>query len=285
MNLSQKRKIWKVKSMDKALIDLLFMSQKRKDLLLLLKSGGETIEEIVDTLNVNPTGMLPQIKKLKDEHLVLQEDREYRLTPLAEILVEKMEPLLDTLQVIEENKSYWQERDLTALPRAFLERLNELKFCFLVRPDPDNIFEPPAVFLENIGKSRKIFSLSSIFHPVLSETFLTNQDEDTEITLIITEKIYERLKTDFEDELRLYLAREKKKLFLYTDEIKIAMLVKTEHFIAIDFLTSKGSFDQETIIGFEPAALKWAEDLILHYREHAREIKGKPGQENLQMKK
>ena len=44
MNLSQKRKIRKVKSMDKALIDLLFMSQKRKDLLLLLKNGGKTIE-------------------------------------------------------------------------------------------------------------------------------------------------------------------------------------------------------------------------------------------------
>ena len=70
MNLSQKCEIWKVRSMDKALIDLLFMSQKRKDLLLLLKNGGKTIEEIIDTLNVNPTGMLPQIKKLKDEHLV-----------------------------------------------------------------------------------------------------------------------------------------------------------------------------------------------------------------------
>ena len=66
MNLSQKCEIWKVRSMDKALIDLLFMSQKRKDLLLLLKNGGKTIEEIIDTLNVNPTGMLPQIKKLKD---------------------------------------------------------------------------------------------------------------------------------------------------------------------------------------------------------------------------
>ena len=39
--------------MDKALIDLLFMSQKRKDLLLLLKNGGKTIEEIVNALNVN----------------------------------------------------------------------------------------------------------------------------------------------------------------------------------------------------------------------------------------
>jgi len=69
--------------MDKALIDLIFLSQKRKDLLLLLKNGGKPIEDIVKGLNVNPTGMLPQIKKLKDEHLVFQEEKEYRLMPLA----------------------------------------------------------------------------------------------------------------------------------------------------------------------------------------------------------
>jgi len=50
------------------------------------------------------------------------------------------------------------------------------------------------------------------------------------------------------------------------------MLVKTEYFMAADFLTSKGIFDQETLIGFEPAALRWTEDLILHYKEHAHQI-------------
>ncbi|WP_269850963.1 hypothetical protein [Methanosarcina horonobensis] len=55
----------KVKTMNRMLIDLLFMSQKRRDLLLLLKDGGRTMEEIVNLLNVTPTGMLPQIKKIK----------------------------------------------------------------------------------------------------------------------------------------------------------------------------------------------------------------------------
>lgn len=183
--------------MHKALIDLLFMSQKRKDLLLLLKNGEKSIDEIVGNLNVNHTGMLPQIKKLKDGHLVLQEGQEYRLTPLAEILVEKMEPLLDTLQVIEKNMSYWQDRDLSALPREFLERFNSLKFCFVIKPVKENIFEPSSIFLENVKKSKDILSFSSIFHPVLSEVFLVNKDDDTRITLIVTEKIYERLKTDF----------------------------------------------------------------------------------------
>lgn len=260
--------------MDKMLIDLLFMSQKRKDLLLLLRYGGKTLEEIVDILNVTPTGMLPQIKKLKEEFLVLQDDKEYRLTPLAEVLVEKMQPLLDILEVIEEHKDFWQERDLSGLSPAFLERLNELKPYSLVKPNPDKIFETPEVFLENVEKSKNILSLASIFHPVFPETFLRTENNDAEITLIVTKRIYERLKNDFKKELKLYLNQEKKRLFVCTDEVKIAMLTKTEHFMMADFLTWNGAYDQESVISFEPAPLKWAEDLILHYKDQAQEIKG-----------
>lgn len=260
-------------TMGKILIDLLFMSQKRRDLMLLLRDGGKTLEEIVDVLNVTPTGMLPQIKKLKEEFLVLQDDKEYRLTPLAEVLVDKMQSLLDTLEVIEEHKNFWQERDLSGLSPAFLERLNELKPYSLVNPTPDKIFETPAVFLKNVKKSKNILYLSSIFRPAFPETFLKTENSDAEITLIVTKRIYERLKSDFRKELQLYLKRDKKRLFVCADEVKIAMLTKTEHFMMADFLTWKGAYDQESIISFEPAPLKWAEDLILHYKEQAQEIK------------
>jgi len=274
INSSVEKGVWKVCTVDKRLIDVLFMSQKRRDLMLLLRDGGKTLEEIVDVLNVTPTGMLPQIKKLKEELLVLQDDKEYRLTPLAEVLVEKMQPLLDILEVIEEHKDFWQERDLSVLSPAFLERLNELKPYSLVNPDPDKIFETPAVFLENMEKSKNILYLSSIFHPVFPEKFLKTENSDAEITLIVTKRIYERLKSDFKKELKLYLNRDQKRLFVCADDVKIAMLTKTEHFMMADFFTWKGAYDQESIISFEPAPLKWAEDLILHYKEQAQEIKG-----------
>ncbi|WP_239451118.1 helix-turn-helix transcriptional regulator [Methanosarcina horonobensis] len=249
------------------------MSQKRRDLLLLLKDGGRTMEEIVNLLNVTPTGMLPQIKKLKEEFLVHQDDKEYSLTPLAEILVEKMQPLLDTLEVIEGHKNFWQERDLSDLSPAFLRRLNELKPYSLVKPDPDKIFETSAIFLKNIEKSKNILSLSSIFHPAFPEYFLRIEDDNVGITLIVTKRIYKRLENDFEEELKLYLTRKNRQLFVYAEEMKIAMLTKTECFMMADFLTWKGTYDQESIIASEPASLKWAEELILHYKGQAQEIK------------
>ncbi|MPM94762.1 hypothetical protein SDC9_141910 [bioreactor metagenome] len=115
--------------------------------------------------------------------------------------------------------------------------------------------------------------MSSIFHPALQDIFLKNEDKNVKITLIITERIYERLKKDFEEELKLYLTRKNRQLFVYADEMKIAMLTKTERFIMVDFLTWKGDYDQESIMAFEPASLKWAEELILYYKSKAQEIK------------
>jgi len=61
--------------MESSLIDLVFRSDKRKNLLILLDSGSKSIDEIRDELDVTATSILPQIKKLIDSDLIVQEDR------------------------------------------------------------------------------------------------------------------------------------------------------------------------------------------------------------------
>ena len=56
--------------------------------------------------------------------------------------------------------------------------------------------------------------------------------------------------------------------------MKIAVITKTDCFMMADFLTWKGNYDQQSIMAFEPASLKLAEDLILHYKDRAQKIKG-----------
>ncbi|WP_243684670.1 hypothetical protein [Methanosarcina barkeri] len=51
--------------MKTSLIDLAFLSEKRKDVLLLLEEGPKTGDEIKTALNVNSTSIMPQIKKTK----------------------------------------------------------------------------------------------------------------------------------------------------------------------------------------------------------------------------
>ena len=95
--------LYKVKVMRSDMITILLSSEKRTDLLLLLKEKPRTIEEINNELNTNSVAILPQLKKLKEKGLVIQEEKIYELSILGKIIVRKMESLVKAFRQLENN--------------------------------------------------------------------------------------------------------------------------------------------------------------------------------------
>lgn len=95
--------LYKVKVMRSNLITILLSSEKRTDLLLLLKEKPRTIEEINNELNTNSVAILPQLKKLKEKGLVIQEEKIYELSLIGKIIVRKMEALVKAFRQLENN--------------------------------------------------------------------------------------------------------------------------------------------------------------------------------------
>lgn len=89
--------------MKSSLITVLLSSEKRTELLLLLKEKPRTIEEINNELDTNSVAILPQLKKLKENGLVIQEDRIYDLSLLGRIIVRKIESLVTAFRQLEDN--------------------------------------------------------------------------------------------------------------------------------------------------------------------------------------
>jgi Predicted transcriptional regulator len=87
--------------MRSTLITILLSSEKRTDLLLLLKEKPRTIEEINNELDTNSVSILPQLKKLKENGLVIQQDKIYELSLLGKIIVRKMESLVKAFRKLE----------------------------------------------------------------------------------------------------------------------------------------------------------------------------------------
>ena len=92
-----------VHNMENSLLDLIFLSEKRKNVLLLLLEGPKDINTIKKILKASATSVQPQVKMLREKHLVVQDRELYRLSEIGKIIAEKMKPLLDTLSVLEEN--------------------------------------------------------------------------------------------------------------------------------------------------------------------------------------
>jgi predicted transcriptional regulator len=249
-----------------SLIDLAFLSEKRKDVLLLLEEGPKTGDEIKTALNVNSTAIMPQIKKLKEGHLIVQDERStYKLSEMGEIVVEKMEPLLNTVRVFEENYEYWTNHDFSAIPENLLNRIDELGNYFMLEADLNRLFEIPEDFKNNLLKSRHVKIFLSYFNPLHIEIYCELARKQAEICLVLTEPVFNRIKKDYYNDLKFIMESKDTEIYLCNENITLKNVV-TERFCSLVLFDKKGKYDHQRLMSYDESALKWCEELFLHYK-------------------
>lgn len=249
------------------LVDLLFLSEKRKNILLLLMEGPKNIETMREILKANATSIQPQLKKLKEQHLITQEKDLYVLTGIGRIVVEKMEPLLNTLDLLEENVEYWANRDMNAIPPQLLSRINELGKCITAEPEIDHMFELIPLFVENMKKAKRARALLSYFHPLFPSYYLDLAQKGVRISLLFPETILKRWVEDYRAETEELLSLENTELFTFKENEKVPSLVVTDNFMAMALFPKAAVFDRKYVMSFEPGARVWGEEYIDHFRK------------------
>jgi len=254
-----------------SLIDLIFFSEKRKNILIMLASGPKDIDEIKDTLNVKACAVMPQIKKLKDMDIIEQRGNIYELSDIGEVIVEKMFPLTSLLDVFDGNKDYWSKHDRTPIPGHLIKKMDMLGRCTLEEPDLDHLFEFPKDLLDSVYRSKTLKSFYSFFCPDCPSIQATCANNGAEVHLILDEKVYNRLKNDFEDEHNVLLEN-KVSLYIYSGEVKLSSFMVTDDFMMLKLFGKDGEFDHRKIMSFNPSALEWCDELAQYYIEHSDKI-------------
>ncbi|AKB24869.1 Transcriptional regulator, ArsR family [Methanosarcina sp. MTP4] len=253
--------------MTQPLIDLALLSEKRKDLLLLLKEGPKNIDEIKESLSVNAASIQPHIKRMKNANLIIEKNRSYRLSEIGEIIVENMQHLLSTLGVLEEHIDYWVSHDLSPIPDFLLDRIEELGRYEILEPNAEHMFETPDLFLENIKSSKKICTFVSYFHPESPELYASLVEKYAELTLCMTEIVAERLFKDFPQEAGKLAGMENSKLLICRKPVKLPSIVVTDRFMTLKLMENDGKLRDQILLCFEEEALRWGKELFTHYME------------------
>jgi predicted transcriptional regulator len=261
--------------MSPGLLDLILFSEKRKAFLLLLKEGPKNIEEILEKIQVPRTALLPQIKKLKEDGLVIHEGGLYKLSIIGEIIVEKMQPLVETLQIFEKNENFWIDRKLSPIPPALMKRINELGNYHIIEPDLSHTFDLNAEFVNYLFASSSIRIFFSYFHPQFPDLFLRLARKRIEMSLVLSEAVYSRFHEDFRTEGEEFLKMENTKLFILEKKgIEIpAVVASTDKVMVLGLFNENGRFDRQYIVSPNQRVIKWGEDLFEYYRNMSREIK------------
>ena len=65
------------------------------------------MESLLKSLDTNRPTLLPQMRVLEESHLIVHYNDSYELTTLGKIVIDKMLPLLDTLEVFDVDIDYW----------------------------------------------------------------------------------------------------------------------------------------------------------------------------------
>jgi predicted transcriptional regulator len=260
--------------MQSELIDIVFRSPKRRDLLLLLGERPRTMEEIKLLLDVSPIAILPQIKKLTDSSLVTQKNGNYELTDMGDQVFKKVQSLVNVLILLEQD-NYWLEHDLSGIPQYLLDRIGDLKDCSLTKTDPSQIFEPNTELLNFFSSSRDLMVFSSIYRPEFLFLYSEPGRQKSEITLIFTESVIEKILQNHEKKIKKFTTVQKTELFVCNDGVKLAELIVSEIGMMISLFDRNGRFYQEYIYCSEPQAINWATELIEFYKSQAWHIDSK----------
>jgi predicted transcriptional regulator len=258
--------------MENNLLDLILLSEKRKNVLILLLEGPKDIETIKKALNASATAVQPQVKKLKEQHLVVQEKNLYKLSEIGRVVVEKMKPLVDTLAVLEENTSYWAEREVNEIPPFLLQRISELGRCTIIEPQVDYMFEMIPEYVRNVRMAKELRVAISYFHPLFPSFFLEIAEKGIPISLILPESILKRWVEDYREQTEQYLKKENAKLFVCTDCERIPAIAAADNFMAMALFPKNTVFDRKYVICFEPDALAWGKELYDYYEQRSEQI-------------
>ncbi len=261
-------------TMTTELISTVFLSEKRKNTLIMLLNGPATIDEIKQSIDGTTSAIMAQVKILLEQGLIEQSDDEYRLTHIGQIVLKKIKPLIETLNVVEGNKEFWDSRDLGAVPDTLLDRIGDLGEVMIHEPDLNHLFEPPKELLTSLKQTKNVCTFYSYFCPTCPNNYAELAKKEVNYNLILTRPVYERLRDEYTDQYNAIMQSRNSNLFVCEENIdKPGAISVTDNLLLLSFFNKKGFFDHKKIISFEDSARQWGRQFFLHYKDLAEQVK------------
>lgn len=270
----------------KALIDVIFASDKRKNVLLLLQDGPKEMAILLQSLETTRQSLLPQIRILEDHHLISQQDDSYELTRIGEVVVKEMNPLLDIIDIYDNDIEYWGNHKLDFIPLHLLERINELGKCSIINPSLQEIYDIPSEIYaavqgtdETVNKlneapliSKYYCGLTTFLYPNTDTILFEMLESDIDVNLIISKNLLDRIRTDFHTSFTELLGNPLFHFYILTKETSFLSSAYTNHCFLMRLLDNKGEYDNKYILCSSPEAIQWGKELFEYYLKYSEPV-------------
>ncbi len=255
------------------LLSFLVLSYKRKDLLLFLREGPKTLQEIRNSLEVTSSGIIPEIRKMEEKQLIYQMNREYALTEIGEVVAESMFRFEGILHVFSEDTKFWSDHDISGIPEEFRLRLHELGKYEIIKSTATDIFRPQNEYMKNLLKAKWMKGISAVLLPEYPEYVLNLAEKGVPVSVIVTRELVETIKEKCKKELEKSKCYENACIMVCDEKIEVGFAV-TDFFISVRLFMKDGTYDfYQNILSFEKSAVRWGEDMFRYYEKRSKKIR------------
>ncbi len=106
----------------------------------------------------------------------------------------------------------------------------------------------------------------SYFNPLHVEMYLELARKGAEVCLILTEPVFDRLKTDYYEDLKSLVESKNVQIYICNKNVTLKNVV-TERFCSLVLFDKKGKFDHQRLMSFDESALTWCDELFTYYKD------------------
>ena len=249
-------------------VKYLLTSTMRTLLLVILYNDEKTLNEMRNELKKPSATILHGLKELQSNNLIKKEKKIYSLTSNGYLLATNIIKLINNWYSIDKNKAFWNDHDLSAIPKNFLNKIYLLRNAELISSttkDLSNAFNTYIKLLEesnNLTIMLQIYSYNN-FKNLMD--LLKNRNRIT-IKLLINENILKSMRRN--KYIKKSLIENDNVTIIETKKIPKIFLTYSETFMSLTLFFNDGHYDDSQIlIDKSEDAIKWANDLFKNYTE------------------
>ncbi|MDG6244598.1 MAG: winged helix-turn-helix domain-containing protein [Methanolobus sp.] len=250
--------------MSKKLLDIIFASEKRKNVLLLLLDGAKEMNTLFNLLETSRNSLLPQIRLLEDHYLVNRHNDTYELTNIGQLIVKEMLPLLESIDVLDQDIDYWGTHDLGFVPPHLLKSIGKLRECKVITPSFKDIYKLNDEILETSPISKYHYGIVTFYHPLFPQFLSKMISNNVNVHMIVSQSVMEGFRTEHSAEFEKLMQNEFFHFSVYNGNMSFVGFACNDYYFMMRLLKSNGEYDTKYILCNDKEALEWGKELFAH---------------------
>lgn len=239
-------------------------SDVRSALLRTLSSGPRPTARILDTVSASESAIYQALSDLERRDLLAEQHDGWVLTGRGQLVADLLSQRAAVEKLLATDEAYWQNHDVSVLPREFRLRLGALQDHEIVRvteTDPNRVVR---FLTEHVSGAESVQILAPVYQEDVAEAMPDTQDTRLVLTPEIVEGVFEQSVAE--------PSAEPEQMAIRIGEAPLPMTL-TEDALLVSFPTLDGKYDSRTeVVAESEAALQWGSDLFSYYWQRARPI-------------